>query len=227
MALVALKAISMPLINDRGIDAFDRGDSASAGDRFDDLAVGNVVQRHIAPFNLGDARFLARDLEGARAEFERALDLAPADARCRVLFNLVMTVEALGDDRAESDDPDGARALYTEALGMIEESACPIGASDGSGERLGEARERLEDKSSGSDGEGGDGSDGEDGADGDGEDGSDGDGDQASEPDEPSQSQLEELEERSREAASEQRRSDTGSGSGEQEYNRDPGTAYW
>ncbi|HEY9408653.1 MAG TPA: hypothetical protein VIP77_03640 [Jiangellaceae bacterium] len=225
VALVALKAISMPLINDHGIDAFDRGDSASATDSFDALAFGNVVQRHIAPFNLGDARFVAHDFDGARAQFERALDLASADDRCRVLVNLVMTVEALGDERAESDDPDGARALHTEALGMIEESDCPIDNIDGSGERLDEARDRLADKISGSDG------DGEDGSDGDGEDGSDasdeGDGDEAPASDEPSRSQLEELAERSREGAAQQRRSDTGRGSGEEEYTRDPGGAYW
>ena len=224
VALVALKAISMPLINDRGIDAFDRGDSASATDRFDALAVGNVVQRHIAPFNLGDARFVARDFDGARAQFERALDLAPADDRCRVLVNLVMTVEALGDDRAESDDSDGARALYTEALGMIEESACPFDR-DGTGERLDEAKDRLADKIDGSDGDGENGSDGdgEDGSDGDGE----GDGDEAPEADEPSRSQLEELAERSRDGAAQQRRSDAGRGSGEEEYTRDPGGSYW
>lgn len=226
MALVAAKAISMPLINDGGIDAFDRGDSASAIDRFDALAAGNVVQRHIAPFNLGDAQFVARDFDGARAQFERALDLASADDRCRVLVNLVMTVEALGDDRAESGDSDGARALYTEALGMIEESDCPIDSIDGSGERLDEATDRLADKIDGSDG------DGEDGSDGDGEDGSDasdeGDGDQAAEADEPSQSQLEELAERSRDGAAEQRRSDAGRrSSGEEEFTRDPGASYW
>lgn len=230
VVLVAAKVISMPLINDRGIDAFDRGDSAAATDRFDALAVGNVVQRHIAPFNLGDARFAAGDLDGARSEFERALDLASADARCRVLVNLVVTIEALGDDRAESDDSDGARALYTEALEMTEESDCPIGAGDGSGERLGEAGERLADKIDGSDGDGADGSDsdGADGSDGDGSDGDDaGDGDEASGSGEPSQSQLDELAERNQDAAGEQRRSDAGSGSGEQEYTREPGGSYW
>ena len=90
------------------------------------------------------------DLEGAEAAFSRALELAPE--RCDVRFNLVVTIEAQGDQldggrqrEVEESTPDGL-ARYRVALDIADAGLCPASTAGDAANRLDEARQRLRDK---------------------------------------------------------------------------------
>lgn len=151
---VATVLIGRALATDRGIAAvpsstFDRGRATEAVTWFDRSEWINLYDREGPSFNRGVAWFASGDLARARAEFEAALDLAGGSARCRVLVNLALTVEAQGDALAEPD-PHGSQALYAEAKGIAQGNPACLGRrtpeGDGEGDRLQRLLERLEDK---------------------------------------------------------------------------------
>ena len=88
------------------------------------------------------------DLEGAESAFRRALELAPQ--RCDVRFNLVVTIEAQGDQLTggeqreveESERQDGL-ARYRVALDVADAGLCPASTTGDAGTRLDDARQRL------------------------------------------------------------------------------------
>lgn len=82
----------------------------------------NWFEPYKAPFNIGTALGAAEQLPEARAELERALDLATGLEVCGVRINLALVIERMGD--AARADGDGATAaqLYGEALTITVET---------------------------------------------------------------------------------------------------------
>lgn len=99
------------------------------------------------PFGLGAAALVAGDLAAARDAFEAALERSAGERRCQAAVNLVLTMEAQGDEVVEID-PGTARTLYLDARIQVEaEPTCrnrrrPDG--QGSGDRLDRAAARLD-----------------------------------------------------------------------------------
>lgn len=95
----------------RAMSAYAAGDFEQAQEHFAANRVFNPVERWIAPFGEGDARFRLEDHEEAVEAFEAALGLAPEDQECMIRVNLGLTHEA----HADSLVADGNRAEATEA----------------------------------------------------------------------------------------------------------------
>lgn len=107
----------------------------------------------IAPLGRGAASFVAGDLAAARGAFEDALERSSGERRCRAVVNLVLTVEAQGDEVAEID-PGTARSLHRDARDQIDDEPTCRARRDadrmGAGDRLDRAAARLDAKLSGS-----------------------------------------------------------------------------
>jgi hypothetical protein len=157
-ALVALAVAGAlggrAITTDRGIAAIDGSAlvpsrAADAVEWFDRSEAVTFSDREVPSFNRGVAWIAAGELSRARAEFDRALERAEGAARCRVVVNLALTVEAQGDALVDAD-PHGSQALYAEAKGVAEGNpecrARRTPASDGPGDRLDRLLERLEAK---------------------------------------------------------------------------------
>lgn len=147
--LLAVKLLSLPLLAGQSATSF----AANQGDGTLRAAHGlgtlNVVERYKAPFALGDGYVLKGDFAQARSSFAAALVLAPAAESCKVRVNLVLSLERLGDARAEAGDPASALAFYQEGSAMVGDApqGCftPQGEGNGEGEgdKLKAAGERL------------------------------------------------------------------------------------
>ena len=148
--LVAAKLLSMSAFAQQAIWAFDAKDGAGVSAAADGMGVADVVETHKSHFARGDAYVLAGDFARARAAFEEALRRTGADDECTVRVNLVLSIEKLADAAKGSGDTGGATTLYDEGLAVVE--AAPEGCFQPDspqnqrqqGERLGEARERLQ-----------------------------------------------------------------------------------
>ena len=148
--LVAAKLLGMSVFAQQAIWAFDAKDGAGVSSAADGMGVADVVETHKSHFARGDAYVLAGDYARARGAFEEALRRTGADDECTVRVNLVLSIEKLADAAKESGDTAGATTLYDEGLAVVE--AAPEGCFQPDspqnqrqqGERLGEARERME-----------------------------------------------------------------------------------
>lgn len=76
----------------------------------------NWFEPYKAPFNIGTALAGAERLPEARAELERALDLATGLEVCGVRINLALVVERMGDAARTAGEGATAAQLYGEAL---------------------------------------------------------------------------------------------------------------
>lgn len=103
----------------------------------------------VAPLGEGASRLVAGDLNGARAAFELAVERGDGERRCRGIVNLVLTIEAQGDEVVEID-AGVARAHYEDArLTVDRDGGCRgrRGADGtGAGDRLDRAAARLDAK---------------------------------------------------------------------------------
>ena len=101
-----------------------------------------MVQRWVAPFDLGVARAANDDLTGAESAFRTALRLDPA--RCETRFNLAATIEAIGDDIQGGALNPVARQRYEDALTVAEAGTCDPETEPG--HRLAQLIDRLRQK---------------------------------------------------------------------------------
>ncbi|CAN7154693.1 MULTISPECIES: hypothetical protein [Microbacterium] len=115
--LLSMYAFAHQAITAYVVDDF-AGSEASA--RGQDLL--NWFEPYKAPFNIGTALGAAEQLPEARAELERALDLATGLEVCGVRINLALVVERMGDAARADGDGAGAAALYGEALTITVET---------------------------------------------------------------------------------------------------------
>lgn len=130
VGLAGVKLVSIAWLSARGEQAYEVSDYGGSEGAYEMLLVGNVVERWKAPNNVGVARFLRNDLAGAERAFRDALTLAPN--RCEVRFNLVITIEASGDQRRAAGDVLGARTRYEEAEELVNEARCRAETDDNS-----------------------------------------------------------------------------------------------
>lgn len=147
---VAAKLLSVGFLGASVAGAFEAGNATDAGTAAAWLNMANILEPHKAPFAAGDARVLAGDFAGARSDFEAALAAQPGTDECAVRVNLALSIEKLGD-AAVAADTAKATGLYGEALGVIEAApqACHTegpGNSNGEGDELASAGERLRQK---------------------------------------------------------------------------------
>ncbi|RWZ68683.1 hypothetical protein ELQ92_05675 [Labedella populi] len=160
---ISFKLASLSLTAQDAIDAAESGRFDESIAASDSLMTLNVVEPWIAYFNRGTASALAQEYNDATDDLSVALELAPDDQACDVRVNLALAWEELGDIYAEGGYLRGASLLYDTALAVIrggEEDGCfrseeegdstpPEEPSDGStdaGERLENARDRVEGK---------------------------------------------------------------------------------
>jgi hypothetical protein len=145
---VSVKLVTMSWFSTRGVAAYDDASYERSAAEFDRLQWLNVIEPWRAHHGVGAALHRRDDLEGAEAAFRRALELAPG--RCDVRFNLVVTIEAQGDQLTggeqreveESERQDGL-ARYRVALDIADAGLCPSSSTGDAGTRLDEARQRL------------------------------------------------------------------------------------
>lgn len=129
----------------------DRADAALAA--YDSMRWPSWFDPSSEPLGRGASAFVAGDLAAARAAFEQAFEQSAGDHRCRAAVNLVLTIEAQGDEVIEID-AGAARRSYLDALVRVDaDPACrerrdPDGM--GAGDRLDRAAARLDAKLSGS-----------------------------------------------------------------------------
>ncbi|MDQ2755440.1 MAG: hypothetical protein M3Y71_02585, partial [Actinomycetota bacterium] len=152
LLLVALKLLTMVAAGHQARVAYDGGSITSLEQSGQRMAFLNVVERHKAPFALGDAAVLAGDFDTARARFEQALRVAPSDGleACQVRVNLVLALEQLGDKARSASGADAAKP-FDDRIAAVAAGA-PAGCfqpqGQGTGQRLDEARSRALQKGS-------------------------------------------------------------------------------
>jgi hypothetical protein len=148
MLAVSVKLVTMSWFSTRGVAAYGDESYDESVTEFDRLQLVNVIEPWRAHLGSGTALHRGDDLEGAEAAFRRALEIAPQ--RCDVRFNLVVTIEAQGDQLTggeqreveESERQDGL-ARYRVALDIADAGLCPASTTGDAGTRLEEARKRL------------------------------------------------------------------------------------
>jgi tetratricopeptide (TPR) repeat protein len=160
----SLKLANLSLTAQDAIDAAETARFEESIAASDSLMTLNWFEPWIAYYDRGTASALAQEYNDATDDLSVALELAPADRACDVRVNLALAWEELGDIYAEGGYLRGAALLYDTALAVIqggEEDGCfrgetqddstpPEQPSDGSqtdaGERLENARDRIEGK---------------------------------------------------------------------------------
>jgi tetratricopeptide (TPR) repeat protein len=145
--LALLLALRLGLLlqqDDRGHEAYDAGAFADAQQSFARNGILVPVERWVAPFNEGDARFRLGDHTGAAEAFQAALPLAPPERECSVRLNLALTLEAAGDASLEEGERNAAEASWQRGLESL--GACPLDESDAWVEETARAETRLVEK---------------------------------------------------------------------------------
>ncbi len=149
--LVALKLLTMVAAGHQAKAAFDAGSITSLEQAGRQMMFLNLVERHKAPFALGDAAVLDGDFQTARARFEQALAASPADGleSCQVRVNLVLALEKLGDAAATASGTAAAKPYYDRIAAVA--TAAPAGCfqpqGQGTGQQLDDAKSRAQQKS--------------------------------------------------------------------------------
>lgn len=151
LLLVALKLLTMVAYGQQARQAYAAGNVTAVQQAGNRLGLLNLIERHKAPFALGDALVLTGDYDGARSYFEKALEVAPKDGleACEVRVNLVLTLERLGDAAKAASGLDAAKPFYDRVKVVVGEA--PKGCFDPSGgttgQELGDAKQRAQQKS--------------------------------------------------------------------------------
>jgi hypothetical protein len=149
---VALKLLAMSAAAQQAVWGFDAKDGAAVSGAADWMGAVDLVETHKSQFARGDALVLAGDFAGARAAFEEALRRTGPEDECTVRVNLVLSIEKLGDAARGGGDAASADRLYADAAAVVTQAPEGCFAPDSrqnqqqQGDRLGEARDRLEGK---------------------------------------------------------------------------------
>lgn len=122
-----------------------RADHAAAAEAFERADALPVVERWIPSFNGGTAAHGMRQWDAAAGRFERAANLAPAREQCRIRLNWAWSLEA-GADELAATDPVGSVARLQQAQFILALASC---SEDILEEQWNDARERIEDKTTG------------------------------------------------------------------------------
>ena len=142
LATVAgVKLLTVGWLSNSGVDAYEREDFGAAEVAFERLSIANVVQRWMAPFDLGVAG-------GQRRPHRRRVGVphrpAPRPGTLWTRFNLAATIEAIGDDIQGGASNPVARQRYEDTLAIAEAGACDPEIEPG--HRLDQLIDRLRQK---------------------------------------------------------------------------------
>jgi tetratricopeptide (TPR) repeat protein len=121
MLYVAVRLIGLSLVNQTALDLFDSGAYEASEEVSTGLLDQTLIEPYLPWFNRGDAKAAQEQYTDAIDDFERALELAPAERQCDVRVNLALSWERLGDIYAAAGFPDGAKQLYEASLAVIAE----------------------------------------------------------------------------------------------------------
>lgn len=145
LLLVAIKLLTMVSLGQQARDAYAAGNITGVEQAADRLGFLNLVEAHKAAFAAGDAKVLAGDLDGARADFEQALTLAPEGSTesCQIRVNLVRSLVGLGAAARTTGGPTAAKP-YDDRVQQVVADA-PEGCLDGqTGQELGQAQQEAQ-----------------------------------------------------------------------------------
>jgi tetratricopeptide (TPR) repeat protein len=120
---IAWKLISMPVLAQRGIDAYDQGNYERSVEASDSLMFLNVAEAWIPYFNRGTANAAAQSYSDATDDLAKALERAPEERRCDVRVNLALAWEMQGDSYYEAGYFAGAAKLYETAKAVLDAGA--------------------------------------------------------------------------------------------------------
>ena len=128
VTLISLRIVLLVLHEDRGLSAYDRGDYDVASEEFGGNRLLNPVERWVAPFDQGGARYRLEDFTGAVEAFTVALAVAPADQECAVRVNLALAYEGMGDASAQSAELGDAEDSWRRGVEALAD--CPDRRTD-------------------------------------------------------------------------------------------------
>ena len=143
---VAVKLMGLSITTQAAIFSYNIGDYPSSIERSTSLLDLNVVEPWIPYFNRGDAQAANEYYVDSVDDFEKALELAPAEKKCDVRVNLALSWEKLGDIYADGGYFQGAVLLYETAEAVIDEGGEDCKPPQQSNDDLQEAGERVEGK---------------------------------------------------------------------------------
>lgn len=119
----AWKLFSMPLLAQRSIDAYEKGNFERSVEVSDSLMFLNIAEDWIPYFNRGTAHAAAQSYSHATDDLAKALERAPDDRRCDVRVNLALAWELQGDSYFEAGFFAGATQLYETAKAVLDAGA--------------------------------------------------------------------------------------------------------
>lgn len=144
LLLVALRLVLLLVHQERALAAYDQGSFEVAQDEFGTNQILVPVERWVAPFGEGAARYRAQDYAGAVEALTASMSSAPADKECVVRVNLALAEEALGDAALEAGDRGDAEASWSRGIDALGDCAQRLG--DPAREAADEIGIRLADK---------------------------------------------------------------------------------
>ena len=118
LLLLSVRIVVLLVDESDGLEAYRSAGFVEARDLFARNRVLNPVERWIAPFNEGDARFRLDDFDGAVDAFHAALEVVPEEHECVVRVNLALAYEALGDE-ARAEDREAADDAYEDGRAAV------------------------------------------------------------------------------------------------------------
>lgn len=142
MLLFAAKLLSMTLIGGQAVAQYEDGDYEGSMNTSELLKTANIIESWKAHYDVGTNALQLGLLDPARAELETALSLAAPGEQCPIRNNLAIAIERQGDAVLEAGDEAGARALWEEALAIVEGSDPSCGQTT-SAEAIVETHERI------------------------------------------------------------------------------------
>jgi tetratricopeptide (TPR) repeat protein len=142
---IAFRMMGVSFGNSIALGAYDSGRYESSAERWRSMQDETIIEPYIPWFNRGDASAAQEKYTDAIDDFERALELAPAEQKCTVRVNLALGWEKLGDAYAAGGFFQGAVLLYQAAEAVI--AAGPeCTPPDQAGEDLQQADKRVKEK---------------------------------------------------------------------------------
>ncbi len=150
--LVALKLLSLNLVHNQTLAAYQEGDQAKTLTWGERQGWVNIVEQFRSPFAIGDANVLTGHFDLARPWFEQAFEQVPKGGidDCKVRVNLGLTYEALGDAAKARERTDEWKQYYDKGIKITSERPrlCDLPEGQQTGEQLQQAQQRMEQKNS-------------------------------------------------------------------------------
>ena len=120
LVLMGLWLVVPSALTLRASQEFQSGSYDSAAKDVAPLTMLNLIEKYKAFYNQGTTLSAKREQETAVGKFETALAYtSDRDAICVITYNLVLTMEGIGDTAVKKVDPAGAITQYTKALNRL------------------------------------------------------------------------------------------------------------